>query len=466
MGATLGCSTLGTRGGSIRGVMAATLLLLGHIGAAGAGEVSVGLLDSMIRHNAYEQPQEGVGGWGGGADVVIAAAGRERESAQVLLRSRSNTTAQVRLAAPTTLPAGSLRVQRLGFVWATNATDPVRTWPMPCPADVLAEQGGCWVADPLLPLLPNSSVFLPAGLTVALWVTFVAPTDPDLLDSTHSASLAIEGAEQTIRFELRIRAFALPLAPALKNTVQLDIAHLHRCFPSATEEDTYRTYQDYALFALRELRLNPGSIYDGWRKPGPAPCRFTDYQSCFNTSAAQLAKWVREEGLNAFTIPSGPQNQTQPFVEELRKHNISHLASFYSFDGELERFVENRGLPVLKHGVWNHRVQWPVLSDRERVRPAQEAVSRGHNAHDGAHRRAVRRPRQGAAAIYGGGTAQPVDRRCDAADELPPAEAQHHRGAGGRAAGLDVHLCSAVQALAGLAPGQPTHRCASNFLDD
>lgn len=39
-----------------------------------------------------------------------------------------------------------------------------------------------------------------------------------------------------------------------------------------------------------------------------------------------------EEGLNAFTIPSGPQNQTQPFVEELRKHNISHLASFYSFD--------------------------------------------------------------------------------------------------------------------------------------
>ena len=40
----------------------------------------------------------------------------------VLLRSRSNTTAQVRLAAPTTLPAGSLRVQRLGFVWAMVCT--------------------------------------------------------------------------------------------------------------------------------------------------------------------------------------------------------------------------------------------------------------------------------------------------------------------------------------------------------
>jgi hypothetical protein len=266
---------------------------------------------------------------------VIAAAGRERESAQVLLRSRSNTTAEVHLTVPPALPSGSLRVQRLGFVWASNATDPVRTWPMPCPVAVLVEQEGCWVADPLLPLLPNRSVFLPAGLTVALWVTFVAPTDPELLGSTHSASLAIDGVDETIRFELRIRAFVLPLAPALKNTVQLDIAHLHRCFPSASEQETYRTYRSYALFALRELRLNPGSIYDGWRKPGAAPCRFTDYQSCFNVSAAQLAKWVREEGLNAFTIPSGPLNQTQPFVEELRKHNISQLASFYSFDGEL-----------------------------------------------------------------------------------------------------------------------------------
>ena len=85
------------------------------------------------------------------------------------------------------------------------------------------------------------------------------------------------------------------------------------------------------MFALREMRLNPGSIYDSWQQPGQ-PCRFQDYQSCFNISAAELAQWVREEGLNSFTIPSSPLNYTTAFVQELRRQNISHLANFYGFD--------------------------------------------------------------------------------------------------------------------------------------
>ena len=60
---------------------------------------------------------------------------------------------------------------------------------------------------------------------------------------------------------------------------------------------TVYCWSRYALFALRELRLNPGSIYDSWQQPGQ-PCRFQDYQSCFNISAMELAQWVREEGLN------------------------------------------------------------------------------------------------------------------------------------------------------------------------
>jgi hypothetical protein len=90
-------------------------------------------------------------------------------------------------------------------------------------------------------------------------------------------------------------------------------------------------FSRYALFALRELRLNPGSIYDAWQQPGQ-PCRFRDYQSCFNISAAELSQWVRAEGLNSFTVPSTPLNQTTAFVAELRRHNISHLANFYGFD--------------------------------------------------------------------------------------------------------------------------------------
>ena len=301
------------------------LLPLMALLAQASASVELAVLDSMVRHDAYVPLVSRTGP----VRLALTAAGREHEAVQILLRATVNTTARVVVALPSTLPAGCLRVQRLGFVWATNLTSDVgqtRTFPIACPPALLQRHGGCWVADPLLPL-GDGSVLLPAGLTVSLWVTFAAPANPALLGSTHSASIAVAG--HTIDLNLSVRKFALPLSPALRNTIHLSISHLHRCFAGDKEEVTNRRYHQYALFVLRELRLNPGSIYDSWRKPGATPCDFRTYQDCFNTSAATLARWVREEGLNAFTIPSSPINQTAPFVAELRQHNISHLASFY-----------------------------------------------------------------------------------------------------------------------------------------
>ena len=347
-----------------------SVLAVGGIRSAAAVHIDIqlGLEDSMMRHDAYQliplhkrvdqhrQSQQSVP-----TTVAITAAGRERESTQVLVRSEVNATVQVLVERPAELPADALRVERLGFVWATNATsDPTqsRTFPIRCPVEEL-RQGGCWVADPVLPLQNGTHVFLPAGLTVSLWLTFAAPADVEVLGRTYSASVTI--GDTKLALQLRVRQFALPLTPNLKNTVQLDVAHLHRCFASQPETATYRRYRQYALlgrkfdvlgppcqeecvhalticclaryalFALRELRLNPGSIYDSWQHPGQ-PCRFRDYQSCFNVSAEELAQWVRDEGLNSFTIPSSPLNHTAAFVEELRRHNISHLANFYGFD--------------------------------------------------------------------------------------------------------------------------------------
>ena len=39
----------------------------------------------------------------------------------------------------------------------TQATDSGRVYAMPCPDDVM-QQGGCWVADPILPLLQDTHV--------------------------------------------------------------------------------------------------------------------------------------------------------------------------------------------------------------------------------------------------------------------------------------------------------------------
>ena len=213
-----------------------------------AATVTVGLADSMVRHDAYaEIPVQQRLVCHQPPTLAITAAGRERESTQVLLRSEENKTLHVAVARPVDLPADSLRVERLGFVWANNATsDPAQTrvFPIPCPSDKL-RQGGCWVADPVLPLQNNTDVFLPAGLTVSLWITFAAPANEHVLGKTFDASLTIAGCK--IALELNVQPFLLPLTPSLKNTVQLDVAHLHRCFPSEPEEATYRRYRQCLL---------------------------------------------------------------------------------------------------------------------------------------------------------------------------------------------------------------------------
>lgn len=221
-----------------------------------AVELQLGLLDSMTRHDAYLPLQQQHADSRQLLTVTIAAAGRERESTQVLLRSQVNTSVRVAVTRPAELPADALRVERLGFVWANNATsdpDQTRMFPIGCPSDEL-RKGGCWVPDPVLPLQNHGTVFLPAGLTVSLWLTFAAPAGVETLGRTYNASLTI--ADHTLALQLQVRHFALPLTPSLKTTVQLDVAHLHRCFPSEPEEATYRRYRQCVLHCRRSLSFS------------------------------------------------------------------------------------------------------------------------------------------------------------------------------------------------------------------
>ena len=110
--------------------------------------IELELLDSMTRHDAYA-PLRGAKIDGGKATITITAAGREKESTQLLLRSPTNRTVRVVVTPPAVLPEGAVRAERLGFVWATNKTsDPAqsRTFPMRCPEAELRRRGGCWVA--------------------------------------------------------------------------------------------------------------------------------------------------------------------------------------------------------------------------------------------------------------------------------------------------------------------------------
>jgi hypothetical protein len=371
-------------------------MLLFFLGFA-ASAIDVSLLDSMERHNAYLPLKPTATSW------HLAAAGGESESVQALLRSDTNTTVTIDLTmagigmlnakpSPTNTVSTAVTVQRLGFIWASNATvGGDRLWPIACPVETLAAMGGCWVADPIMALdkvvlvsttsshttaaaaaaaaaavrpatedttvagagagagagangtLPTvadlvgaavvstaTTVFIPAGLTVSLWITLAAASEPRDSGTHGAVTININGVPR-VNITTHIREFILPTSSKLRNTVELSIAHLHRCFPLDSEQATNIRYNEYAEFMLRKLRLNPGSIYDSWRGPS-TPCDFNDYFNCFNQSVAQLSKWVHEDGLNAFTVPAAPFAVTAAFVRQLRTYNISHLANFYGFD--------------------------------------------------------------------------------------------------------------------------------------
>jgi hypothetical protein len=155
---------------------------------------------------------------------------------------------------------------------------------------------------------------------------------------------ADDAATTTVEIALTVRPFALPLSPRLRNTIQLDVSHLQHCHPGDTPARTEMRYLEYAEFLLREMRLNPGSIYDDWGPQDGSACDYRGYQSCFVPTAGDLERWVTELGMNAFTLPwqvnggtsgantTGQVNMTSRFIDELRARNISHLANFYGFD--------------------------------------------------------------------------------------------------------------------------------------
>lgn len=178
---------------------------------------------------------------------------------------------------PTSAPPPSFfdfQLHRTGFVWVSNMTDPTRVWPMECPPDIMAAEGGCWVPDALLRLNPapkrnaqarfssgsdggdmvaEGTMPLTPGLTSAVWITVTAPPRPSAPLLKDMVVHVVVNDVTMLNLTVHERNFTLPLSPSLKNTVQLDIAHLHRCFPDESEESTYRRYHQYAEYVMKNM---------------------------------------------------------------------------------------------------------------------------------------------------------------------------------------------------------------------
>jgi hypothetical protein len=284
------------------------------------------------RISPYSAPATG----GCSGAMTLSAAGREHESFQVAVRGEVNSTLYVSThGTESSFSASWLTFHQVGFVWVTNATDTQRTYGFDCPPEQLQRMGGCWVADPLLPIQNGSTGTLRAvaNLTMALWITVKVPSKATAGFYNRSVQIKTSAAAGSTIFEvhvcLRVRKISLPLAPALKNTIQLDAAHLHRSFPSFGMNETRTLFRQYARWTLSEFRLNPGSIYDTWTSG-----HFREYNSPFLLTPQDIDVLVREEGMNAITLPCAPLNLSTQFVQQLVALNNSTaaLVSCYAFD--------------------------------------------------------------------------------------------------------------------------------------
>ena len=114
---------------------------------AGEPKVHVSWADSMTRISPYSVTKTNP------YPAKIRAARMERESFQVLVGSPTNSTYRVSMSitGPSALPATAFTIEQVGYVYVSNATDPLRVYPFDCPTSVL-QRGGCWIPDPLFPL--------------------------------------------------------------------------------------------------------------------------------------------------------------------------------------------------------------------------------------------------------------------------------------------------------------------------
>lgn len=300
--------------------------------------VDVGVIDGIQRVSVYDSETARRSG----RVARVAAAGRERESFQIALRSEENRTIRVRTPhalcdeeTGNEISGDMISVHAVGYVFVGNETDSTRLFPMPCSAEALREAGGCWVADPLIPLDPSKNqTRLVSNLTVSLWVTLnVPPGQPAGKNYTGRIEIEIEGNRSAfVRMDARIFGFDIPVAATLKNAIQLDISHLYRSFQNISMDEMKRVFLRTGDWVLREFRINPGSIYDTWTNLTSS--NLDAYDSPFVANVSDLTRWM-EMGMNAFTIPHAAAfNRTRSFVDELRAQEgpLLSMASFYGFD--------------------------------------------------------------------------------------------------------------------------------------
>jgi len=293
-------------------------ILAGRLKALQAGSVArgfaVGTTHSIIKLRRYETDLEY------GQPVRLRAAGRERESAQIVIVPFDLTLHDVEvtwsvLTGPGSaiLPAQNIQVDLVGYVKTT-------------PPDYQVEYVGWW-ADPLVPIRPFD---VPSHHTQPLWLTLYAPEDAAAGIYCGTVNInAGRAGRFVVPVELEVLDYELPLRGKLRTIFGFDwnreLVGWYRWDEPQFRPDQYKEIPQQWARQIWDMtlayRIYAGGLYERLRFP-----RAEDLDFCL------------ERGLNNYQIGL-PESDTvaqiprlKTICDDLRRRGLLDMCYVYAWD--------------------------------------------------------------------------------------------------------------------------------------
>ena len=286
-------------------------------------------------------------------DISLELAKAERESGQILVTAGPQQINAVNVELPVLKNAagealkGELKWERVGYV------------PRNVPHVLCPESGydprEFWLPDPLL---PPREFMVPANATQGVWLTVYADREATAGDYSGDVKIVIGTETVVVPIKITVFDFALPKTFSYPTAFCLMDGHLFRTYPDGDRNETRRKAWDIML----DHRLNPDDI------SRTTPPRIEDLL------------YARERGMNRFNIlnlvpePKPDfkglwvcfsstkvytdelfeefKRRLDPYVAELRKHDLTKYAYAYGFD---ERGDEYNAIMARVHKLFKER---------------------------------------------------------------------------------------------------------------
>lgn len=267
-------------------------------------------------------------------DLELAKA--EYESGQILITAGDKQLDDVNVQlAPLKSDSGetlkgSIKWERVGYI---TRVEPYSRHPHGY------SEGQYWLPDPLLPPRP---FFVPALGTQGVWITVHAQRDAKPGTYRGSATIDIQGTKEIVPITVIVFNFELPQYFSYPTAFCVMDGWLFNAYPDGDLNARRRQAWDIML----DHRLNPDDIS---RTEPPriedllyARSRGMNRFNVLNMVPKPKSKplWVPYAPLEAYTpeLFEEFKQRLDPYVEQLRKHNLTQFAYFYGFDERRDEY--------------------------------------------------------------------------------------------------------------------------------